>query len=234
MVSPDPALAPDPSQPTMPDPPDPLTPQTALLDPPRPAEEHIGTCNWCWSYWDHTLAADRWAPTGERPGVVGDGPPCPFCDRSAYQLRRFIRGKAPQRLDVAICFGCGHVLGLTEATDAAATTATAAAPLAEASEADGAAAIAARADEADVSLAVATALEEADVDTAGPSETHRFVRFPQPRMDSIEGDDEASERIGFHTLQRWEIAQLLLLGIALLLVLNAFIWYQRGKEMGVF
>jgi len=126
------------------------------------------------------------------------------------------------------------VLGLTEATDAAATTARAAAPLAEAGEVDGAAAIAARADEDDVSLAVATALGEADVGTAGSSETHRFVRFPQPRMDSNEGDEEASEKVGFHTLDRWEIAQLLFLAIALLLLLNAFIWYQRGKEMGVF
>jgi len=228
MVSPDPALAPDPSHPAPPE------PQTALLDPPRPAEEHIATCNWCWSYWDHTLAADRWTPTGERPGVVGDGPPCPFCDRSAYQLRRFVRGKAPQRLEVAICFGCGHVLGLTEATDAIASTATAAALSAETSEADGAVAIASPTDAADTAPAVATALEEADVDTSGSTETHRFVRFPQPRMDSNEGDEEASEKVGFHTLDRWEIAQLLFLAIALLLLLNAFIWYQRGKEMGVF
>ena len=175
-------------------------------------------------------------PTGERPGVVGDGPPCPYCDRSAYQLRRFIRGKAPQRLEVAICFGCGHVLGLTEGTDSTAT-ATASAVRADASEGDSNAAQADAAGAPPADAMVPVDADEADAagvavpDSMAP---HRFVRFPQTQADPYGDDEAASGERGFHTLERWEIAQLLLLAIAMLLLLNAFIWYQRGKETGLF
>jgi hypothetical protein len=231
---------------------DPSTPVTSdapragssiTLEPPRPSDEHISACNWCWSYWEHSLAADRWMPSGERPQVIGDGPPCPHCDRTAYQLRRFLRGKAPQRLELAICFGCGHVRGLTEGREADLRTA----PVAAQAPAAAPELPAAKTDEPDVASPadpaeeptlpeVTTALPEtpvaAEVVEAGAQ--RRFVRYPGIATDPASTDeDDADPESGFRSLEPWEVAAFLAWIILALLILNAWIWWHRAQDAGL-
>jgi hypothetical protein len=190
----------------------------ATPEPPRPDAGHLDACEWCRRYWHDELAAEEWRDSGDRPSVVAGGPLCPLCEGTTYQLRRFVRQHGgAEKLVVAVCYGCGHARGLTEGRER----------LARQSD-DGSA----HRRRANAALSGATAARRevargaaAWSDSAEDVEPERAQRRP---------DEHAGQLDRLRRVQRWEIAVVLTCVIAGLLLLNAWIWWQRARDVGLF